>query len=401
MIKLAVIKEGKNPPDERVPFSPQQCKIIEDTFKQAQVFVQSSQVRRFKDAEYSNLGVTVVDDVSDCDIFFGVKEVKIEDLIENKTYFFFSHTIKKQPYNQTLLQAILAKNITLIDYECLVDENNKRIIGFGRYAGIVGAYNALLACGLKHKNYTLKPAYQCADYEEVLQELSKVNLPPLKFVLTGRGRVSSGAMEILDFLNIEQVSVHDYLTKNFNKPVYVQLAVTDYNKRIDGKELGILDFFKNYSDYESDFMRFAEVSDIYISCHFWQSGSPYIFSREDIKKPNFKINLVADVSCDIDGPVACTIRPSTIKKPLYGYHKFTEQEVGFDDKDAITVMAVDNLPCELPKNASVDFGNDLIKNVLPSLLTKDDKKIIEKATIAKNGRLTPNFQYLKEYAGEL
>lgn len=401
MIKLAVIKEGKNPPDERVPFSPQQCKIIEDTFKQAQVFVQSSQVRRFKDAEYSNLGVTVVDDVSDCDIFFGVKEVKIEDLIENKTYFFFSHTIKKQPYNQTLLQAILAKNITLIDYECLVDENNKRIIGFGRYAGIVGAYNALLAYGLKHKNYTLKPAYQCADYEEVLQELSKVNLPPLKFVLTGRGRVSSGAMEILDFLNIEQVSVHDYLTKNFNKPVYVQLAVTDYNKRIDGQELGILDFFKNYSDYESDFMRFAEVSDIYISCHFWQSGSPYIFSREDIKKPNFKINLVADVSCDIDGPVACTIRPSTIKKPLYGYHKFTEQEVGFDDKDAITVMAVDNLPCELPKNASVDFGNDLIKNVLPSLLTKDDKKIIEKATIAKNGRLTPNFQYLKEYAGEL
>jgi len=398
MPKVGIIREEKNPPDERVPFSPEQCVEILQKFPDVNLQVRSSNVRRFQNIQYQNLDIEVTEDVSHSDVLFGVKEVPIDSLIPNKTYFFFSHTIKKQPYNRKLLNAVLDKNIRLIDYECLVGLDGKRIVGFGRYAGIVGTYNALLAYGLKHKKYTLKPAYKCNDYQEVKQELQKVNLENIKIVITGRGRVATGAMEILDFIGIEQVSVHDYLTKNFKHPVYVQLAVTDYNRRKDGERLGVKDFFKNYAEYKSDFMRFAAVSDMYVACHFWKEGSPFIFTRDDAKLPSYKIELVADISCDIDGPVASTLRPSTIKNPLYGYDAESETEVEFDAPNAITVMAVDNLPCELPKDASTDFGRELINKVLPELFNGDANKIIANATITENGKLTSKYAYLQDYA---
>jgi len=397
MLKIGIIREEKNPPDERVPFSPKQCVEILTKFPEVNLKVQSSKVRRFSEAQYQNLGIEVTEDVSDADIFFGVKEVPIESLRPGKTQFFFSHTIKKQPYNRDLLNAVLNKNVTLVDYECLVGLNGKRIVGFGRYAGIVGTYNAMLAYGLKNKSFTLKPAFKCDDYDEVKRELKKVHLENIKIVITGTGRVGTGAMEVLDFMGIEQISIHDYLTKSFDHPVYVQLSVTDYNKRKDGQKLGVKDFFKNYAAYDSDFMRFASVSDMYISCHFWKAGSPFIFSREDAKLPSFKIGLVADISCDIDGPVASTLRPSTIKNPLYGYDAETETEVKFDAPNAITVMAVDNLPCELPKDASTSFGKELINKVLPELLGGDQNQIIAKATIAKGGKLTEKYAYLQDY----
>ena len=397
MVKVGIIREGKTPPDERVPFSPKQLVELENKFPDVNVSVQKSDVRRFTDSQFEDLGLNLTPNVEDCDILFGVKEVPIPQLIPNKTYFFFSHTIKKQPYNRKLLQAIIEKNITLVDYECLVDQTGKRLVGFGRYAGIVGAYNALLAYGLKSKSYSLKPAYKCFDKNELENELKKVSLPNVKFVLTGRGRVSQGAMEILDKAGIEQVSVHDYLNKSFNHAVYVQLAVTDYNKRLDGEKRDIFDFFENYSEYESDFMRFAAVSDIYIACHFWKEGSPFIFTREDAKKPNFNIELVADISCDIDGPVASTLRPSIIKKPLYGYDAENEKEVDFYSTNAIGVMAVDNLPCELPKDASTDFGEELMNNVILHLFGDDNQSIIKNATIAKGRKLTERFSYLQNY----
>lgn len=398
-MKIGVVKETKNPPDKRVPLSPRKCAELKEKFPQVELVVESSDIRAFKDSEYSDLGIEVVKDVSDCDVLIGVKEVKKEALLDNKTYFFFSHTIKKQPYNADLLRLMMKKNITMVDYETLTYPKNGRILGFGRYAGIVGAYNAFLAYGLKSGAYSLKPANKCHDYKELRQELKKVTLPEdYKIIISGDGRVGKGAEEILhEIEGIYEVSPMDFLTSTRKDPIYTQLSVKDYNKKKDGSKFEVQEFYKNPVPFESNFKRFSDIGDMYIPCHYWDAKAPFIFSREDAKHPDFNIKIIADISCDIDGPVASTIRPSTIDEPLYGYNPQTESEVDFMDADAIGVMAVDNLPCELPRDASEDFGNELLTKVLPSLIGEDSETIIERATICENGELTSYFEYLQGY----
>lgn len=398
-MKIGIVKETKNPPDKRVPLSPENCEELKATFPTIELVVQSSDIRAFKDEEYTDLGIDVVADVSDCDVLLGVKEVKKSELLDNKTYFFFSHTIKEQPYNRDLLNLMLDKSIKMVDYETLTYHKNGRILGFGRYAGIVGAYNAFLAYGVKSGDYSLKPANKCHDYKELKEELKKVKLPnDYKIIISGDGRVGKGAEEVLHATaGIYEVSPTDFLTSTRNEPIYTQLSVKEYNKRKDGASFTKGDFYKNPELFESNFKRFSDIGDMYIACHYWDAEAPFIFSREDAKSPDFKLKIVADISCDIDGPVASTIRPSTIDKPLYGYDPQTESEVDFMTKNAIGVMAVDNLPCELPRDASEDFGNELITKVLPSLIGEDSETIIERATICENGKLTSYFEYLQGY----
>lgn len=394
MIKIGILREGKVPIDERVPLTPDQLSSISDAYPSLNVKVKASEVRRIHDSEYRSMGVNVVDSVEDQDFLIGVKEVPIAELIADKTYFFFSHTIKMQPYNKPLLKEVMRKGITLIDWECLRDAKGRRLIGFGRYAGIVGTYNGLRAYGMKTSAFSLKKAHDCADRSEVSDELKKVKLPALKILLTGRGKVAKGALEILDELNIRRVTVREFLKQDFDEAVYCQISFSEYFKKKDGGEFQTKEFYNNPEKFKSDFMRFAEVADFYIAGHFWASKSPFLFTREDLKKPAFKIRLVADISCDIDGPVASTIRPSTITDPFYGYDVLSEREVKFDAPNAVTVMAVDNLPCELPRDASADFGNMFIRSVLPSLLNGDKNGILERAMITKHGKITPPYQYL-------
>ena len=396
-MKIGVIKEGKTPPDERVPLSPKQCKEIVDTYPEIELVVQKSNIRRFKDEEYANCGLTLVDNVDDCDVLAGVKEVPINQLIANKKYFYFSHTTKKQPYNRELLKTMIAKNITMIDYEGLTNERGTRLIGFGKYAGIVGAYNSFYALGQRNKSFDLKRAYKCEDRAEMEGEMSKITLPSnYKIIMTGGGRVASGIIEILEKLNLKKVSPEEFINESFNEPVYAQILVDDYYKKIDGSEFTRSDVYNNPQDFEGDFMKYAKVADMYISGHFWDSNAPYIYTREDAKSREFNIKVVGDISCDIDTAVASTIRPTTIAEPLFGYNPQTESEVAFDDDNAITVMVVDNLPCELPKDASADFGREFIDKILPHLI--DDKEnVIGRATICANGDLTPDHEFLRDY----
>lgn len=398
-MKIGIIKEGKTPPDKRVPLTPKQCALLTNKYPEVEVYVQKSNIRAFRDEEYQNAGIDVVDSLEDCDVIMGVKEVNIEDLIPNKHFFFFSHTIKKQPYNRDLLRAVLDRKIQLTDYEVLTDERGLRLIGFGRYAGIVGCYNGLRTYGLKHDLYELKPANQCADRKEMEQELKKVQLPSdFKMVLTGFGRVGNGAREILKTLKLKEVKPDAFLSETFKKPVFTHLNVDDYNAREDGEPFDRAAFYKDGSGHKSTFLPYLKAANMYVACHFWKEGSPFIFSREDLKDTAIKTSVVADISCDIDGPVACTIRPSSIADPIYGYNPVSEKEVDFKDVNAIAVMAVDNLPCELPKDASEDFGNELIKHILPALLGDDPKKIIDRGSeTTKEGKLNTYFEYLQDY----
>lgn len=402
-ITLGVIREGKVPPDFRVPLTPKQCKAIEVLYPEVKVVVQTSPIRTFPDQAYTDLGIEIVDSLAACDYIFGVKEVPINELLSNKTFFFFSHTFKKQPYNRNLLNAILDQKIKLVDYEVLKDKYGKRIIGFGRYAGIVGCYNAFLTYGLKSGRFELKPAHLCADRKEVEEELKKVDLPnDFRIVLTGFGRVGHGAREIIDLLPITEVSPEEYLKNEFESPVYTQLEAEDYFAPIDGSAFVKQDFYNTPEKYQATFSRYALKSDMYVPCHFWSAKSPFILTNEDLLHPENRIQVVADVSCDIAGPIACTIRPSKIGNGIYGYDPKTQTEVDFMQPGAIAVMAIDNLPCELPKDASEDFGNELLKHVLPCLFGPDPDRVIERGSQTSfAGELTERFSYLQPYVDGL
>lgn len=396
--KIGLIRERKNPPDKRVPLSPEQCVELKSTYSNIEIVVESSPIRAFADDEYRAVGVEVVDHVDDCDLLLGVKEVPKEDLIPGKAYMFFSHTFKKQPYNKNLLATILEKRVQLIDYEVLKGTDGVRLIGFGRWAGIVGAYNGLRGYGLAKGAFELKPANECHDRDEMEGEFPKITLPDsFKIVVTGQGRVAKGAMEVLTSLNIQKVSPRQFCTESFDHPVYCQLGVLDYNKRKDGEVSTRSDFYSNPSDYESDFMRFAKVANLYLACHYWGEGSPYIFTRADVKSADFNLEFVSDISCDIDGPVASTLRPSTIAHPFYGYDPQTETEVPLGMAGSIGVQAVDNLPCELPRDASEGFGRELLEKIFPELMNGDPHQIIYHATETKDGELTPQFSYLESW----
>ncbi len=398
-MKIGIIREGKNPPDKRVPLVPRQCKALLEKYADLELVVQPSTIRIFNDKEYVQQGVKLQEDVSDCDVLLGVKEVPKDQLIAGKTYLFFSHTYKKQPYNRDLLQTILEKKIRLIDYEMLKEQGGKRLIGFGRYAGIVGAYNAFRAYGKMHNTFDLKAAHECFDRKELESELIKVNVPQnLKVVITGRGRVALGCIEILSALRLTQVFHEEFLEEVHHEPVFTQLDVKHYFKRKDGKDFTRHDFYTEPEAFESNFMPYAKQADIYIPCHFWSDKSPIIFTREDAKKEAFNIHLVSDISCDIDGPVASTLRPSTIENPYYGYHPETESEVEFGKENSIGVSAVDNLPCALPRDASEDFGNEFIKNIMPHFFNGDENGVLERASeTGKEGQLTSHFSYLQDY----
>ena len=399
-MKIGIIKEFKTPSDKRVVFTPSKCAAAKKLFPEVEFLIESSDVRCYSDKEYSDLGFNIVNDISSADVLIGVKEVPINKLIPNKKYFFFSHTIKKQPYNKDLLLSILDKNIELFDHETIVDKKSNRLIGFGYYAGVVGAYNGFRALGLKKSIFNLPKASNLHDRDQLNAELLNISIPNIKIVLTGKGRVGSGAKEILDFLNIKQVTVYEYLNTSFNEPVYVQIDVLDYNERIDNRDLDRFDFYKNPTEYKSTFNNFSRVSDMFIAGHYYDKNAPKLITLEDAKSDDFKITLIADISCDINGPIVSTIRSSTIKDPIFGFSPILNAEVDFLNSDAIVVMAVDNLPCELPRDASESFGEMFIKHVLPSFFNNDKDGVLKRSQMTSDKNLTDSFSYLSDYIAQ-
>ena len=397
-MKIGIVREGKVPIDRRVALNPAQAGQLPERFEGVSVVCQPSEIRCYPDSDYEKNGVSLSEDLSDCDVLLGVKEVPIPELIADKTYFFFSHTIKKQPYNRELLRKILEKNITLIDYETLVNEQNQRIIAFGRYAGIVGAYNGIWTYGKRYNLFNLRRAKDCLDLEDLKLEFAKVKLPKIKIVITGGGRVAKGAMEVLFGMGVRKVSPADFLKNRYDGPVFTQLSSRDYHIREYSGSFERDDFYNHPERYQGDFLKYARKADLLIASAYWNPKAPVLFTVEDVLQNDFNIKVIADITCDIEGSIPSTKKPSTIDDPVYDFNP-TENKVepAFNEEGNITVMAVDNLPCELPRNASTDFGKMLMNNVLPSLIENDDQDIIKNATIAKDGKLTDRYSYLQDY----
>jgi saccharopine dehydrogenase (NAD+, L-lysine forming) len=397
-MKIGIIREGKNPPDKRAPFTPERLRAIKDQYGDQFIFiVESSQDRCFQDAEYLDAGIEVRSDVSDCDVLFGVKEVPADQLIPEKTYFFFSHTIKKQAKNRNLLKSILDKRIRLIDYEVLKNDSGNRVVAFGRWAGIVGAYNALWTYGKKTALYDLKRAYECESLDELNLELKKVQLPPVKIVVTGAGRVGGGVLEILNRVKIQQVSASDFLHYYYEEPVFTVLHSEDFNRRKSDGGFDKSEFYSNPELYESHFLKFAEAGEILIGAAYWNPEAPKLFEIKDLMHEDFSLSVIADLTCDIDGSIPTTHRAGSIADPIYDIDRLTGEELPpFGSQTSISVMAIDNLPCELPREASLNFCLQLEEWVLPALL-EEHAPILERATIAREGDLTLEFMYLEDY----
>jgi saccharopine dehydrogenase (NAD+, L-lysine-forming) len=401
-LRVGILRETKNPPDRRVPLTPPQIIALEELYPNVQFFVQPSDYRCFSNEEYEYLDIPLKEDLRDCDILLGVKEIDKRTFITGKIYLFFAHVAKKQPHNQEMFKGMKERNITLIDFEYITTDKGQRVVAFGRHAGIVGAYNGLRARGIKTNKFKLKPAYQCHDLDEMWAGLRLIELKPgLKILVTGDGRVANGAIETLGIANVVQVTPEDYLNRDFNVPVFCQVRPENYASHKKSLKFNFRHFIKFPQEYESTFLPYTKVTDILITGHYWDPRSPVFFTKEDMKKPDFRISVIADISCDIKGPIPSTIRATTISDPFYAYNPFLEiEEPAFSELTNITVMSIDNLPGELPRDASVDFGKQLMSNVLHDLLSEITSPMIERATILRDGKLTTGYNFLNDYLNE-
>lgn len=401
-IRIGILRETKNPPDRRVPLTPRQCRELLDANPELELYVQSSDYRCYDDEEYLARGIELKDDLSDCSTLIGVKEVKQATLLPGKQYVFFSHTAKKQPYNRDLLQAVVEKKISLVDYEYLTNTEGIRVVAFGRWAGVVGAYNGFRGLGLRKKalgeeGFELKPASACFDLKELHAELKKVEAGDARFVVTGGGRVAGGALEILLEAGVRELEPEAFLEGGSSGAVFTRLDPWHYTRRKDGSDFDFTHFMKHPDGYENALAPYLEKCDVLMACHFWDPASPVMLTREHLTSGKLPLSLVADISCDIDGPIVSTTRASTIAEPFYGYDAASGNETAAFRDESLTVMAVDNLPGELPRDASADFGEALTRYVLPEIMGKIDTGMLERATIAAEGGLTKRYAYLAAY----
>jgi alanine dehydrogenase len=284
----------------------------------------------------------------------------------------------------------------LIDYENIREVSGKgyRYLGFGRFAGIVGCYNTLNLYLKLQKEKSLPRAFEINSYEKIKELLGKQNFNKLKILQTGRGNVAKGSMEVLKHANIKQVSINDYLNKEHNEAIFCNVSTREYVERNDGKDYSVQDFTSSPHKYKSKVKNYLFDAHMLITGHYWEPKFPKFFYPNQINE--FKnLKIIGDITCDINGAVPTTIRSTTIANPYYSIDINSMKEIDLGSK-GIAVMAVDNLPSELPNESSEEFGDSVISDVLPYLINKDDGRI-SRATTASLGKFGPTYSYLEDF----
>ena len=397
---IGIVRESRSD-EHRTPIVPAHIKKLKENNPNINFIIQPSNNRCFSDKEYELSGAKINEDLKKCSIILGVKEIDPNILIHNRTYLFFSHTFKidkKQKdiekNKKELLLSILNKKIKLIDYENIRKKNGSRCLGFGRFAGIVGCYNTLNLFLKVLGKQSLASAYKINDYERLVLNLKNLYFPKTKILVTGDGRVSKGVIELLNQTNIKAVSKKDFLKKEFDVPIFCNLKTKDYVINNSSTYFNLEHFINNPREYSSSALKYLKETNIFISAHYWEPSSPKIFENEDLKNlPS--LNIVGDITCDINGSVPTTIRSSTIEKPNYWIDRNNLKEIE-ENNDGIAVMAVDNLPSELPRDSSTEFSEGIINEVLPFLLNEDDGRILN-GTITTDGSFLEKYNYLNNY----
>jgi saccharopine dehydrogenase (NAD+, L-lysine forming) len=399
MVRIGLLKEGKIPPDNRVALTPGQCKWLQDTYPGVRFFVQTSPHRCFSDKEFQKAEIVITDDLSKCDILFGIKEVPSADLVEGKTYLFFSHTRKKQLHNQKLLQTIIEKKITLIDYECMEHEDGQRIIGFGFFAGIVGAHNGMMAYGERTGSFHLDRVYKQKDFKELIHSYFGVKLPNVKIAVTGSGRVAHGILEIMNLMEVVELEKEEFVSREFSYPVYVQLKGADLYRHIKNGTYNREHFHQHGEEYKCLFDKYIPHTDILMNGVYWDLTVPRLFKIRRVSDPDFRIKVIADITDDTNGSIPINLGDQTIENPVYGVDRFNFEKTLPYQPNSVDMMAIGNLPNELPRDASKYFGEQLIKYILPDLLG-NSSRVIDEATIVRQGQLTERFSYLQDYVDQ-
>jgi len=401
--------------------------------KKLDIIVQTSDKRIFTDEEYIEAGAKIARDLKKCSVIFGVKEMPLAFFEPGKTYVFFAHVVKGQKHNMPMLKKMMELKCNLIEYEKVVDEQGKRLIFFGRYAGMAGMINSLWAMGLRLKElgYTsnllkLKQAHHYHSLVEARNDISAVgqliaengilrDLRPFVIGFTGYGNVSQGAQEILGLLPVKEISPEKLLGLHHRRKlpdniVYkVIFKEEDLFERIDGSPFDLHDYYSNPLNFRSKFEKYVPHLSMLINCIYWDKRYPRILTKEYLKrlyaKGSPKLTVIGDISCDVEGSVECTLKPTEIDDPIYTYDPETGSIAMGHKGPGMLMMAVDILPAEIPRDSSDGFADVLVNFVKPIADADFDEhyddldlpKPIKKALVLHKGELTPEYKYMEEY----
>ncbi len=432
--QVAIRHEDKSVWERRVPLTPQHVKALVE--QGVEVLVQRSPTRVFKDGDYAEVGAKLVDSVDGCPLVIGVKEIPLEQLREGVSYLYFSHVIKGQDYNMDKLQAQLDRGCSLLDYEKITDDKGRRLVFFGRYAGLAGAIDTLWSLGQRLQTQGIdtplvevKRAHAYADLDEAKAHISALGqrmaeqgvaqkLQPLVFGVTGYGNVSQGAQEILRCLPIDEISPQELLDDKLPGDPARRMYMCVFKEQDmvrpvdDSAQFELQDYFQHPEKYRGQFDRFHRKLSVMINCIYWDTPYPRLISREQVKKlyaePEPRLQVIGDISCDIEGSVEVTLKATPVEDPSFVYLVDEERaEMGVQGKGPV-IMSVDNLPCELPADASQAFGDALLP-FIPGLVDADLSRPfdetglpdpLKRALIVQKGALTESFRYLQKYLNE-
>ncbi len=431
---IGIRHEDKYKLERRAPLTPKHvARLVKQ--KKLDIIVQSSDKRVFSDEEYFHAGAKIAKDLKKCSVIFGVKEMPESFFEAEKTYVFFAHVVKGQPYNMAMLHRMMELKCNLIEYEKVVDEQGKRLIFFGRYAGMAGMINSLWALGLRLKEagyssklLKLKQAHHYHSLKEAKDDISAIGqliaengipreLRPFVIGFTGYGNVSQGAQEIIGLLPVKEISPAKLLELHRRKKlpdniIYkVIFKEEDLFEHVHNEPFELHDYYANPQNYRSKFEKFIPFLSMLVNCVYWDKRYPRLVTKDYLKKlfagDNPRLTVIGDISCDVEGSVECTLQPTEIDDPVFIYNPETEQISMGVKGPGILVMAVDILPAELPRDSSDGFADVLVNFVKPIADADfnehfddlDLPKPIKKALILHKGELTPEYKYMEEFIG--
>lgn len=398
-LNIGITRERENGYPSLTPFTPTQCKTIESNHD-IKFTIQPSNDRCFSNDEYKDLGIKLDDNLNNCPYIFGIRDIELNNVLKDKTYFLNSNIQKQASSQKSFLQSQVVHNNSLIEYDLILDQQKKKLAATGKYQGIVGAHNVILAIGQKSKSFQLPRIISLDNLEDLAKTYEHVKLPALKIAILGIGPIQSGVIEVMKALKIKEISPELFVLREFPDSVYTQLNEFYIAKRQDGESFTMNHFYENAETFESDFGHFMNTTDVLINCIEGDIKIPSLFDLKSIQSEEFRLKYIADLSKtrDYESPIPCASTKCTYDNPVAYYDKETLDFCAADGENVLSIICSECHSNEFAKEASEDIGTQLLDNVIPSFFS-EKRLAIDNATIVKDGKLTEKYSYLEAYMG--